>query len=306
MLNSKNVKIAYASLKTEIIDNVLHIVLNDSRKVSLPDYREMCKTDSSLEDYWSGLFIHDNAYEGLLTFGIGNKYGYIDLATGIVLCEPKWNWVSLFHDGYAMVNIGCNPVTEDEMAFEICPITCKFGLINYHFTEVIPPGKYRYYSTYSSLSLSKQGSRYCTTVKRPSKYSSGYPFRSFDLNKGYPHENHWFIVSNDNREAIINANGEFILPFESGRIYVLSRNAILRIGDKITMYTNDETIEWDDIYVCVSREYTATYLIVKKNRKYAVVRTDGAFVTNLEFTFAQTKQFADLLFTNTTIVAKLD
>ncbi len=306
MLNSKDVKIAYASLKTEIIDSVLYIVMNDGTKVSLPEYREMCKTDSSLEPYWEGLFTYENAHEGLLTFGIGDKYGYIHLATGVVLCEPKWNWVSLFHDGYATVNIGCDPVSEGDMAFEVCPRNGEYGLINYYFTEVIPPGKYDDYSTSSYLRLSKQGNRYCTTVKRPSRYASGYPSRAFDLNEGLPHEDHWFIVYKDGQKGIINADGKLVFPFESSSLYVLSRNVVIRIGEKIIMYTNDEAVEWDDVYVCISHDHPATYLIVKKNSKYAIVRTNGTFVSNLEFTFAQAKQLVDLLLTNSTIIGKLD
>lgn len=45
VLNAKNVKIAYASVKTEIIDDMLYIVLEDGRKIELPLYAEWCDFD---------------------------------------------------------------------------------------------------------------------------------------------------------------------------------------------------------------------------------------------------------------------
>ena len=300
MLNSKTVKIAYASIETEIINGVLY-VLKDGKKLELPLYMEWCSYDPSYGDYFNELNFWDNAYMGLLTFGIGNKYGYICICTGEVICEPKWDWVSLFtKDGYALINEGCEPFSDEGViAHEMAPRTGKIGLIDLDFNTIIP-AQYSWITWHVSFRLHKAGSRYCNVTRK----GNFFP-KNFNLNENQPLEHHWFIVNQGMNYGIVNSNNEAILPLELGRLYIFSRGCIIRRGLTYTLYTNDAKIDLDEIYVCMSRYDDRTYLIVKKAKKYAVIRDDGTFASNFAFTFQQAKQFVDIQFVNRTYIGKI-
>ena len=300
MLNSKDVKIAYSSIPTQIIDDVLYVTSKNGKTIELPLYMDWCSYDPSFGDYFNELNFWDNAYDGLLTFGIGDKYGYIDIRTGKVACQPKWNWVSLFSkDGYAIVNKGCEPFTnEDVIAYELAPRTGLFGLIDRDFNMVLP-FEYDWIKWDVSSCIHKAGSRYCNI----STYGSAC-VKHFNLNADQPLENEWFIVNQGWSQGIVNRNNEVVIPIEPGRLYILSRKCILHRGYSLVLYAGDEEIKLDKVYVCMSHFDDRAYLIVKKSRKYAVVRDDGTFATNFAFSFQQAKQFVDIQFANRTIIGK--
>ena len=71
------------------------------------------------------------------------------------------------------------------------------------------------------------------------------------------------------------------------------------------LYAGGESIPLDEVYVCKSPYETKVYLIVKRSRKYAVVRDDGTFASDFKFTFQQARQFVDIQFEGHTIVGKM-
>ena len=295
MLNAKNVKIAYASVETEIIDDMLYVVLEDDRKIELPLYAEWCWFDPSFGDAWNDLLLYENARCGYLTFGVGDKYGYIDLETCKVACEPKWNWVSLFTpDGYAIVNCGCEPADDENMAFEIPPRGGKFGLIDRNFNVVVPI-EYNYVALETRLDIGKCGSRYCNV--------SGNVFRVQEtkLNANVPLADEWYIVSKDREYGIVNRKGDFVIPLGLGKLHVFCRDCILRKADT-TLYMKGEVISLDKVYVCASMYDKRVCLIAKKGGKYAIVRTDGTFVCEFCLTFEEARQYVDGLFNGRTII----
>jgi len=297
-LNAKNVKIAYASVETEIIDDMLYIVLEDGRKIELPLYAEWCDFDPTFGNVYNDLFLYDNAHYGLLTFGVGDKYGYIDLETGKVACEPKWDWVSLFrHGGYALIGCGGVPATDEDMAYEMPPDGTKIGLIDEDFNVVVQP-EYDCIEWFSRLSIHKCGSRYCNVGV------NGYSVRTFSLNENQSSEKEWFIVYKDRECGIVDRKGNVVIPLNCGTLYVFNRNCIIRSGDN-TLYTKGEAIPLDKVYVCATKHDKRVYFIVKKGRKYAVVRDDGTFASDFKFTFQQARQFVDIQFEGCTLIGKL-
>lgn len=298
MLNAKNVKIAYASVETEIIDDMLYIVLKDGRKIELPLYKEWCNFDHTFGNVCNDLFLYDNANYGLLTFGVGDKYGYIDLETGKVACEPKWDWVSLFrYGGYALIGFGGVPATDEDMAYEMPPVGTKIGLIDEDFNVVVQP-EYDYISWFEHLSIHKCGSKYCNVGY------DGYCIKAYNINENQLPENEWFIVYKDRECGIIDRNGKKIIPLGWGTLHVFNRDCVIRSGD-VTLYTKGETIPLNKVYVCAAKHDERVYFIAKKGRKYAVIRDDGTFASDFKFSFEQARQFVDIQFDGRTIVGKM-
>jgi len=298
VLNAKNVKIAFASVETEIIDDMLYIVLKDGRKIELPLYAEWCDFDPTFGNVYNDLFLYDNAHYGLLTFGVGDKYGYIDLETGKVACEPKWDWVSLFrYGGYALIGCGGVPATDEDMAYEMPPGGTKIGLIDENFNVVVPP-EYDYVEWLVSFNIDKCGSRYCNVGV------NGHRVREFNLNRKQPPDKEWFVVYKDRECGIIDRKGNVVIPMSWGTLHVLNRNCIIRSGD-VTLYTRGQTIPLDKVYVCAAKHDERVYFIAKKGRKYAVIRDNGTFASDFKFSFEQARQFVDIQFNGRTLVGKL-
>lgn len=217
-----------------------------------------------------------------------------------IVCKPKWDWVSLFsRDGYALVNIGCDPLTEEEIACEETPSTGKFGLIDYDFNVVVPP-KYDSVEWNIYCEIDNRRSRYCNV---PPRYR-GPIVRSYNINENQPVGKEWFVVSKDGQWGIIDRNENIIIPFDDRKLYVLSRECVLRKDGRM-LYAGGESIPLDEVYVCKSPYETKVYLIVKRSRKYAVVRDDGTFASDFKFTFQQARQFVDIQFEGRTIVGKM-
>ena len=262
---------------------------------------DWCSYDPSFGDYFNELNFWDNAHDGLLTFGIGDKYGYIDIRTGKVACQPKWNWVSLFtRDGYALINEGCEPfIDEGVIAHEMAPRTGKIGLIDRNFNTVLP-AQYDWINWEVSCNIHKGGSRYCN-IPRYATYGA----KRFNINENQPIENEWFIVTKGYCQAIVNRKNEPVFPFKPGYLYELSRECIIRRGPSLTLCAAGTETPLDKVYVCMSHHDDRVYLIVKKSKNYAVVRDDGTFASNFSFTFQQAKQFVDIQFANYTIIGKM-
>lgn len=199
MLNCKNIKIAFCDIEAEIIDDVLYIVGEDGSMLDLPTF---LRVD---EDAVHKLGLYDNASDGLLTFGIGDRYGYIDLTTGRVACAPQWGWVSLFRDGFALVADGCKPADEDSIAFELMPKAGKVGVIDREFNTVISP-VYDEITWTSPCRIAKRGSRYCNC-----KSIDVLGRDSVALNADNA-QVPWFIVGEDDRYGIVDTDGKAVIP----------------------------------------------------------------------------------------------
>lgn len=215
-----------------------------------------------------------------------------------IVCEPKWDWVSTFSpDGYALVNCGCEPANDMDMAFELLLSGGKFGVIDQDFNVVVPI-EYDYIEWNDRFTIAKCGSRYCNVSTHI------HLERKFSLNENVPTENAWFIVEKDGAYGVIDSKGNVVIPFACGVLHVLSRDCIIR-KHNTTVYVKGKEILLDKVYVCASMHDERIYLIVQKGRKYAVVRDDGTFASDFKFTFQQAKQFVDVQFAGRTIIGKM-
>tara|TARA_R110002050_G_scaffold141251_2_gene266344 strand:+ start:46955 stop:49051 length:2097 start_codon:yes stop_codon:yes gene_type:complete len=226
----------------------------------------------------------------------GNVWGYVD-TNGVWKIKPKFNWVSSFSEGKALVGffgmavfidkhgVVDRHMFEDARSFSnnlaVVESGGKMGVMNYLGDTIVP-------IMYDEIGAYSQGLIYAGLngkfgyfdengiEKIPFIYESAFDFKN---NKG--------IVKKDGFYGIVNETGELLLPTIYEWLIPDSNQCVAKYGDKYGMlsFSGDTLMPFD--YDAISA-FSSKRAIAVIGDKYQYINEKGKVAINEKFDFNET------------------
>lgn len=241
------------------------------------DYLYIKRLDGSLvlpakdKEYYE--FLIYEASERRVLLWVDGKFGFADIDTGLVTIPPVWDYAGEFFNGYAIVSVGCDPLTCDDMIKNAPPQGGKFGCIDLLGQVTVP------------------------IIYNKIRRSNGLLYNGFNFFDKY------LVVNNKGFEGVVDLYNRELIPLQYSTVIPVGAKSFIcmQIDKNGYSFSHNSNTIFSDVDAIYRTKYIFhnseknVYFIAHKHKKFAVFCNDGRMVTDFTLLLRDAKNIAQKL-----------
>lgn len=276
------------------INTVIDGTISDER-IFLLDENHIKVEFSADHDFIELLQLIEN--KDPLTIRVAKKWGFADCRSGLIISEPQWDYVHDFHDNFAAVCLGCEPVSDFENAF-VYPSGGKWGCINSDGEITIP-------LQYDELWYTGSSARYRAVVRDDVHFACLSIKGDMILPTIY--DGMWsipgvMVVKKDGLFGVVDNYNEELLPLAYEQVIPIGDDAYLcKKPNQVWQFLSHGKKVFYDVNEiwCYENRFVSgkkiTYMIIEKAGNYALACDDGRMLSDFTLTLCGAKRLSENL-----------